>query len=465
MMKQFLLYSCLCCLFACKGKPSTVNTNPSTTGEIEKPVESYTYVEKEIQPSFLNIPIRLPIADLEQLVNREIQAALEANSTFEQDGLEVEARQLEEVTIELEGQQLRYNVPLDLKIKKDMGLGTVRADAAIALAFITDFDIASDWQLNTVTDLETYEWKEKPRLQLGPINIPAQFVGDIVLRRTRDLIGTTIDQQLQDNFNLQEMMQTAWKQLHTPIPLSDDITTWLSIRPTDISATPIETKDKAIEMTIAIEGQPKIYIGEQPKDNIAALPPFAFRKAKTDEFSITLNADIPYTEAENLVIENVKGETFEYNQYNVTVDDVTLYGQNEKLVVEAVLSGSYNGKVYLTGEPFYNNFRNRIDLNNLEFTLNTTNFLMKSAAWLLKSNLKRRIRDNLDIQVDENLANLRELTKKQLENLELAPGIFLKGDLEKLDITDTYLTANGIRLELGMEGKAKLDVDLLGEEK
>ncbi|MEM1324766.1 MAG: DUF4403 family protein [Bacteroidota bacterium] len=463
-MKQLILFIGIYCLLACNSNKSTINTT-TTSGEIEKPVESYTYVEKEIQPSSLNLPIRLPVADIERLINREIQAALEANSTFEQDDLEVQAKQLDDVTIALEGQQLRYNVSLDLKIKKDIGFSVVRADAAIALVFITDFDIAENWELKTVTDLDTYEWKEKPRLQLGPIDVPAQFVGDIVLRRARDLIGTTIDEQLQANFNLRETMQTAWQQLHTPIPLSDEVATWLSIRPTNVAATPIVTKDDAIEMTIAIQGEPKIYIGSLPKEQMRALPAFAFQKVKDNNFQIILNADIPYAAAENLVVSNTKGETFEYNNYSVTVDDITLYGQNKKLVVEALLSGSYDGKVYLTGEPFYNNFRNRIDLNNLEFTLNTTNFLMKSAAWLLKSNLRRRIRDNLDIQVDENLANLRELTKNQLKNLEFAPGIFLQGDLEKMDITDTYLTPDGIRLELGMEGKVELDVDLLNGEK
>ncbi|MEL6945524.1 MAG: DUF4403 family protein, partial [Bacteroidota bacterium] len=300
-----------------------------TIEEIEKPVESYNYVEEEIENSVLNIPVNLRVADLEQLLNQEIEKALEVNSTFEQDGLQVQAEKLDDIKIGLEGQRVLYKVPLQLKIQKDIGLGRVKADAAIALDFFTDYEIDEYWHLTTKSELETYEWIEVPRLKLGPVNIPAQFVGDLIIDRSKELISTTIDDQLKENFDLKETMNTAWKQMHDPIEISPEYNTWLSLNPQQITMTPINSADDAIQFTISVQSKPKVDIGESPKvDRLTALPAFSFQEVKEDHFQVFLVADIPYEQAETLAVENVKGEEYSSGKYKVKVEDLSLYGQN-----------------------------------------------------------------------------------------------------------------------------------------
>lgn len=471
-MSKYLIVLVCCCCWACKEKPQKTDTTTETleyldemsTGAIEKPVEAYNYVEETIENSVLNIPIRLPINQLEDLLNQEIQKALEANNTFEQDDLKIEAAQLDAVKIGLEGQRILYKVPLGLKIEKDLGFSRVKADAALNLDFFTDFGIDEYWNLSTDTQLEQYEWLEAPKLKLGPVSVPAQFVGDIVVRRSKELVTDAIDEQLKANFDLRASMSTAWQQLQVPIEISNEYKTWLNINPQQILVTPITTKDDAIALTISILAQPNLGVGEQPQATASALlPPFSFSEVKEEDFQIRLIADIPYEEAEALAVQSIKGEQYSSDKYSVTVEDVALYGQNEKLVVETLLSGSYNGNIYLTGEPFYSKLRNKVDIKDLKFTLNTKNFLLKSAAWLLKSNLRRQIRDNLNFYIDYNLEEIRKSTQQQLERYQVASGIILKGNLDDLGITDVYLTPQGIRVKLGLNGQVNVGMEILEE--
>lgn len=430
--------------------------------EIEKPVESYNYKEEKIESSILNIPVKLPVEDLEKLLNKEIDKALEANSEFEQDGLKVKAQKIDNIKIGLEGQRVSYKVPLQLDIEKDLGLGRVKANASIELDFYTDYDIDQYWSLTTKSQLEKYNWIEVPRLKLGPVNIPAQFVGDIIVDRSKELISSTIDDQLRTNFDLRKTMNEAWRQMYQAIEISPEYKTWLLLNPQSISMTPIENKQNAITFTISIQSKPNIEVGEQPQaPRPSILPNFNYQEIKEDHFQVFLVADIPYEQAEELAIQNIKGEEYSYDKYKIKVEDLSLYGQDEKLVVQTELSGSYKGNIYLMGEPFYNKLRNKVDIKDLKFSLNTKNFLLRSAAWLLKSNLRKQIRENVNFLVDYNLEEIRKEARKQLGRYELAEGVILKGNLDDLSITDVYLTPKGIRVKLGMEGKVNVGMEAL----
>ena len=431
-----------------------------TTEEIEKPVEECNYIEEKPIPSIVNIPVNLKISELEKMINYEFDKALQANSAFEQDGLSIKASKLSPLKLSAEGQRIKYLVPLKLFVQKNVGIGTVKADGAIALQFFTDFNILPDWTLTTKSQIESYEWLESPKLRLGMVNIPATFVGDIVMDQSKEIITQSIDQQLKDNLDLKSVMQNAWKQIYQPIEISKEYNTWIQINPKYIGATPLKNNGESISFSIFIESLPYISLGEKPSSTqIAALPAFKFENRPDQDFQVLLATDVPYKEAEALALKNVKGQEYASGKYKVKVEDLKLYGQGEKLVVDTKLSGSYQGSIYLTGEPFYNSLTNKVDIKNLDFTLGTKNFLLKTAGWLLKSNLRNQILNNLNFLIDYNLEEIKKQAQTQLTRYEIAPGIVVKGNLDNLGISDVYLTPKGIRVKLGIKGKLNVGME------
>ena len=122
----------------------------------------------------------------------------------------------------------------------------------------------------------------------------------------------------------------------------------------------------------------------------------------------------------------MQGETFEQGKRSVTIEDIELFGQGEKLVVNTKLSGSYNGNIYMVGKPEYNQKKNSIDIKNLKFTLETRNFLLKSAGWLLRSTVKKKIQENMDFLLEYNMAEIEKQMQEQLKNLPYLGRHFLK---------------------------------------
>jgi len=172
-----------------------------------------------------------------------------------------------------------------------------------------------------------------------------------------------------------------------------------------------------------------------------------------EELALLVSDEVSYEEAERLAKEEAAGETYDYGKRSFTVEDINLYGQEDQLVVDVLLSGSYNGNVYLTGRPVYDDRDNAVVIKDLKYTLKTKNVLFKTAGWLLKSTFKNKIEETLNFYLDYNLEAAKKQLKEQLSSYNVTNGVLLNGDLNELTITDAVLTPRGMKVDVLLTGK------------
>ena len=137
-----------------------------------------------------------------------------------------------------------------------------------------------------------------------------------------------------------------------------------SQRTNPVSSIPKEQKvnEDLISTKILIQGQTNAFIGDKPNlHRSIPLPDFAFSHNVPDDFNIQLGTSISYLEAANLAKQHLVGETYNSGRRYVTIEDIELFGQEDKLVINVLLSGSYTGSVYMVGRPVYNLKKNQID--------------------------------------------------------------------------------------------------------
>ncbi|GJM36053.1 MAG: hypothetical protein DHS20C18_50540 [Saprospiraceae bacterium] len=446
---NFLILATLMSILACKST------------KLSQPMEQYDRFEEKV--SRINIPVSVKIEELERTINQQIEGIIYEDDTFDDgDKMMVKAEKKSNISLRIDSQMVKYQVPLGLWIKYDLGLGKVSADAEITLDFSTAFVVNDNWTIETQTNVTGYEWQKKPRLSMAGLSIPVGFVGNLILNRSREFIGRSLDEQVAQNLRLDTLIGDTWKQLFEPIPVAPEYNAWLVINPQKIGMTPLEAKDGALESILKVDALPTIILGDKPQVDIPqSLPPFHYEPGADDDIELHLKTEISYLEAERIAKNQLLGERFEQGKNAVTIEDIQLYGQGNNIVVNTRLSGSYNGSIFLTGKPVFNEKRGSIDVEDLNFTLETRNFLFKSAGWLLKSTIKNKIKDNLNFLLDYNLGEIESQIKEQLQDFEVTKGTKLKGELGKLGITNAYLTSDGIRLDIGINGKVKLQVSEL----
>lgn len=434
-----------------------------------RPVESYLEDNRyTTERSTIRIPIRIDLTQVQRSLNEQFSGVLYEDDSFSDgDNLKVTATKDGSIELTAEGNAINYGVPLDLAIQYDLGLGVVRANGRLQLDFATSYSISEDWQLTTNTRLRSHEWKERPRVALGAVSIPVQSIANLVINKGAVTISTQIDTLVAESFQLDTAVQEAWQMMFDPIEVSPEFQTWLVVRPTDLGMTPVKTEPKMIEATIVVESEPELLFGPRPiVAEPTTLPPFRYRfLPETAEagFQIFLNTTLSYDDAERLTRDNLVGERFEQGKRYVVVEDVQLYGQGNKLVVDLELSGSYKGKIYLVGEPVFDARRNRIEIENLEYSLDTKNVLFRSAAWLAQGTIKRKIQENMDYLLDYNLQEARNQMQEQLADYELREGIKMQGELETLDIYNAYLTENGFKVVVAIEGALGINIEGLAK--
>lgn len=426
-----------------------------------RPMERYDALTEEERTSVINIPVRINLVELEKSLNQQLQGTLyEDNDMNDGDKMMMRAEKVDDVKLQMRGQTIRYEVPVKVWVRYNAGITRLEADGEIAMNFNTDFDIDRDWNMETVTNIETYEWLKQPRLRVAGMNLPVGFIADIILKRSKTVITQSIDQQVQENFNLRKMVEDVWKQMFDPVLVSPEYNTWLLVNPQNIGMTPLVTDEQSISSVIVVESLPRVSLGERPEAMGATdLPPFIFRDTTLNDFVIRLRTDVPYEEAERLAKQELLGETFSEGKRSVTIEDLELYGQGNKLIVNTKLSGSYNGSIYLTGRPVYNPKKNVVDIKDLDFTLETRNFLHKSAAWLLKGTLRKRIEENMNFLLQYNLDELKNQLQEQLNNYPITRGIVLDGKLEDLNIQDAFLSTEAIRVDVALVGRLNVQVN------
>lgn len=443
----------------------TLSTSCKTT-KPTRPMEQYEENPFEEKISLLNIPIKVGLEELQRMLNRQFDGMVyEDNDMDDGDDMMVKAEKQGEINLSIDSNFVQYKVPLKIWVKYDAGFTTLQGEGAIAIDMKTLFEVGTDWNLTTETEIVGHEWLEQPKLKMGVVSLPVGTVANILLRNFKSTITEAIDQQIKDNFKMNEVIAEAWKNAFQPVLVAPDYNTWLMINPESIGMTPITTKDGTISTTISIQSRPRLKIGQKPETDQAAktLPPFQYVRETKEDFEIQIGAEISYEEAERLVKENMVGERFDYGKRYIVVEDIELYGQGNKLVVNTQLSGSYEGNVFLTGRPEYNPRFNAIDIKSLKYTVDSRNFLLRSAAWLLKGKFKNNLEENLNFYLDYNLTEIKEQIREQLKGYVVAENVMLKGDLRELNLSNAYLSPDAIQVTLRLDGKVELEMSELSE--
>ena len=430
-----------------------------------RPMEKYLADSLKTETSIINIPIQIGKTALQENLNRQLGEVLYEDSTMQDDQLMIRAIKKEDVVIAVDSQAFSYRVPLDLWIKKGWAITDFEAEGELELQFITRYEIQENWKLETHTEVAGYQWLSKPVLKLGFVDLPIKFIANKVLERTKETISNAIDEQVAAFFDLHAEIEKAWSDLHKPILLSEEYKSWLLINPSQISMTPLEMEEDTLKSTLFLEAKPGLVFGKKPTPPPSPpLPRFQFSDQSGTNFSLFIDTQIPFEEAERISRENLLGESFSFGHRTVKVETLELYGQGGKVVVNLGLSGSYKGHVYLIGKPKYNASKNKIELKELDFEFTTKKILLKTAAWLFKSAFKKQIQKNLNFYLNENLQELKRTIQVELNSFELANGVALQGQLDELNLAEVFVLSTGFLVQVGLKGQLNVKIEgLVGD--
>ncbi|MGZ5304855.1 MAG: DUF4403 family protein, partial [Bacteroidia bacterium] len=176
-------------------------------------------------------------------------------------------------------------------------------------------------------------------------------------------------------------------------------------------------------------------------------------------FLLQTTANIPFSEAEKIAESMFLGKEFDLREgkSKVQITSLKVYGQEERIMIEAATDGAVEGISFISGIPVYDATKRRIVLTDTKFKLKTKNILQKTAALLFQRKIVKMIEDEYGIPTGE----IEDSSKKSIEgafNKEYFIGLKMQGKVFTLKPSKIIVNSSGITTIIDTEAALKLQV-------
>ena len=443
-----------------------------STLKIERPPESYETVKITPPVSYLSIPFEFDLKKMERLVNQQFKGLIYSDTSFEDndnDNLMVKAWKMSDIKLKLDGNQVLYQVPLSVWIKKKFTIGafgigvtdTREVTGNIILKFRTHIAIKKDWTISAVTSSDGYDWITTPLLQLAPgITIPLPFISDLLLEANQKDINSSIDKAFQSSFDFKSLIAPVWKNLQVPIKLSGEYPLWVRITPVEISTVPFQGSIDILRHTLGIKAYTELFYGDEPSYKInETIPDLKITSRLDDNFNISLGLDVPFTSINEIAKKQLEGYEYHEGKYSVQVKDISLFGSGDKLVVALNIGGTIKGTIFLTGRPYYDKETSSISVKDLDFDIRTKNVLIRSASWMFHQTLIQKLGKQLSFPLGDQLKSAQSQLQSYLDNNKKIQYFGISGTIEQPEIGDIFITRESVKPMIIFKGKIRIALD------
>ena len=447
------------------------NSCSSSKLATEKPVEKYSVFNYDPVPSSISLPVEMKVASLEALLNRQLTGLIYEDNSLDNNGgdnIMVKAWKKENIKLGFENGQFSYRVPLKLWIKAGwkidqfgISLSDYRElNAEIALKFHSSVTINKDWSISTLTVSDGYEWLNAPTLKIGPVSLPITFIADMIIKYNTETINKAIDDGLKQSLDLKTTAKQAWTELQNPMLLSEEYGLWLRVSPKAVSVSPFTGGKGVIKQTTSIHAVTECFTGKKPASNInPVLPGLTISNKANDEFLVNVTSYIGYGYIDSITRRMLINTSYTFGNKKVTVTGISIYGNESKMIIATDVVGSINGKLYFSGMPMYRSSDSCIILKDLQFSVQTKNVLLKSAAWLANSGIEKTISKSMSYPIGAELRETYTMMAETLKKYDFGEGFYLSGTLGSIEVQQPALVPAGIVAPVSIKGKLTVKLD------
>ncbi len=439
-----------------------------TTKKIEalKPSPSNnTPIVFKNKTSFVAMPISISIAEIEHQLNKNLSGLIYNDTLINDDKTQMKIWKTAPILLTEKQGNIVSVIPLKIWAKfkygtEFMGLNDTREISLNGTITLNSASQLTNWKLTTQSKIEDFAWSESPSILVAGKNIPITYIINPTLRVFKDKISKKIDDAIDKTCDFKPHVIKVIENLSVPFKTSEHYETWFKMVPIELYVTEAKLSKSKITMDMGLKCNMQTMVGQQPKNGFDASK-LVLKPVSTipDKTTISVVAVSTYESASNIVTKNFQGQEFGSGSRKITVQKVTLWHKEGKIVIALDVVGSINGSIYLIGIPNYNSITKEIYFDQLEYVLNTKNILIKSANWLLQGNILSKIQENCRYSIKGNLEEGKQSLKPYLSNYSPMKGVFVNGTLNDFEFEKVELTDKAIIAFITTSGKLKIKVD------
>lgn len=462
-MKNFLsllLMTFLGILFnACSStqKIELMKPEPTEAAPIKYPVTS----------SYISFPIQLSLKDIEKQTNKALQGLIYNDSILDDDNTEVKIWKNGSIQIFEENKKLKSIVPLKIWAKVKYGTSALGLNLYDEREFNLNGNITMlsdlsmlNWKVNSHTTIQDIAWNESPSIKIAGKEIAITYLINPTIKIFRSKIEKIIDDSMNKSLDFKNNVLDIVQKLTEPVEMSSAYQTWLKVTPLELYATEATLQKNDVSLLVGLKCNMESFVGGKPKvtfdRNKIALKTIATLPDKVNANIVALST---YKDASRIMTQNFKGQEFSSGKRKVVINQVDIWHKNGKMVIALDMSGSLNGKIYLSGFPQYNAQTKELFFDELDYALETKSKLMKTANWLMQGLILNKIKVSCRYSIAPNLDEGNKNIAQYLNNYSPMTGVFVNGKMNEIVFDKVQLTNEAILAFINVSGKVKVSIN------
>ena len=426
-----------------------------------------TDVVYQSSTSFINLPVTIGLADIENQLNKLFTGVIYEDKVLEDDNIAMKVVKTAPIKFTEQNGKLQSVVPIKITANVRYGTSALGMDLHDTREFNLDGVVTfvskvglTNWKMNTDTQLQSLEWKESPTVTIAGQKVAITYLINPAVKLFKSKIEDKLDAAIIKSVDFKPQVLDALDKLSTPFLTSKQYETWFKMVPVELYVTDAILSKKQITMEMGLKCTMETTVGQQPKSNFKKENVTLKAVSKMPEkVSAVVAAVSTYESASRIVTKNFQGQEFGSGKRKVTVQKVDMWSKDSKMIIALDMTGSINGTIYLSGYPNYNAVTKEIYFDQMDYVLNTKSVLLKTANWLAEGIILKKIQESCRYSIKENLEEGKKNLQPYLNNYSPMPGIFVNGTLDDFVFDKLELTNNAIIAFIKGSGKIDLKID------
>ena len=325
----------------------------------------------------------------------------------------------------------------------------------VDIGFISSFQLTPDYHLQTrITRTEPVA-KDKCEVC---------FWGQDVTKEVINGLRTELDasrKAMQDSFgnvDIRPYIQQAWNMLNQTYTVPG--IGYFSLNPKRLRMQNINGQNDLLNINIGITASPAVTF---EKKNVVVTPvPALSTTAAPGGFAVYLDAALQYDSLSRVVNGYMAGKRFDVSEglfkKHITVKQVTVAASPEgRMLIKVDFEGSFNGTAFFTGNPVYNPANKTIEVQDLDYDLQTKNVLLKTAKWLFAGKIEAELKKNTSIDLTSYFDSAQKSLNTYL-NKEWTKGIRGSGNIKELKVVSVKPLPQHILIKTACSGNLSVKV-------
>ncbi len=325
----------------------------------------------------------------------------------------------------------------------------------VTIGFTSSFFLRPDYVLQTkITRKET----------VAHDKCEVCFWGQDVTTTVLDGLKKELDlsrKAMEDSFGaypLRPYLQKAWRLLNEPYPIPG--VGIFSLNPKSLHMQNLNAQNDLLNITIGITAAPVVQF-EKVASNAIPLPNLTPAQP-AGGFTVYLDAALSYDSLGHVINGYMAGKRFDVSEglfaKHIVVKEVTVAGNAEgNLLLKVDFTGSFNGTAFFTGKPHYNTESKTLEVQNLDYDLQTKNLLLKGAKWLFAAKIETELKKASRIPLGAYFDSAQQRLTQSL-NREWTKGISGKGAIKELKLLQAEARPAHLFLRTACTGNLQITV-------